>query len=191
MTATSQTTDEGAPLEQAAAAPAQVSPGEIAGSLIGGLAADRCGECDEELAPDQRYCVECGTRRGKATLPLATTAVAVESAGPLAASERSGGGTSPRMLVLVGVVTLLLALGVGILIGQSIAPTVHVTVAGGASVSGASNSGTTGSGSKATSGGTKTSSSSYGNDIGTTCSAGTAGCVNGKQSGNLFGGSGG
>ncbi len=186
MTATRHTMEDGS--SESAATPAEaIPPSEIAGSLIGGLALDRCGVCDAELASDQRYCVECGTRRGRSTLPPAVSTDQRQDPGAAAAVDRRGAASTSRMLALVAIVTLLLALGVGILIGQSIAPTVHVSVGGGAPVS---SSGTAGTGSskggagKSTSGG----SGAYGDSIGTTCTGNQAGCVNGKQTGNLFGG---
>jgi hypothetical protein len=61
---------------------------------------DRCGVCGTPLAHDQRYCVECGERRGQSRFPVAPPA-------PPAQSRRARAK---------GV--LLLAIGLGVLIGR-------------------------------------------------------------------------
>ncbi|HET9074926.1 MAG TPA: zinc ribbon domain-containing protein [Solirubrobacteraceae bacterium] len=108
--------------------------------LISAAASDRCGQCGAELAPDQRYCVECGTRRGRArfTLPSRTPAPA-----PVLAPRRAAFGPPPEpgvpmisssAALLATIAVLLLAMGVGVLIGNSghSANASKVTVIGGA-----------------------------------------------------------
>jgi len=79
---------------------------------------DQCANCGARLAGDQRYCVECGERRGKPRYPLSATA---PSSGGI--SMRGGARRRPRMTangtLIAGVGTLLLAMGVGVLIGRS------------------------------------------------------------------------
>lgn len=111
--------------------------------LIGSLA-DRCASCDAPLASDQRYCIQCGERRGQRRFSTTTM-----TAQPAPESQRvvqtsavpprrrvSGGGT-----LIAGIATLLLAMGVGVEIGgigqtgnrggtRAAAPTV-ITVNGG------------------------------------------------------------
>lgn len=80
---------------------------------------DRCASCGAQLAVDQRYCVECGARRGQARFTLA-------------GGDAQGGSTpqgppkkkpffkelSSSATLLAGIATLLLAMGVGFLIGN-------------------------------------------------------------------------
>jgi hypothetical protein len=81
-------------------------------------ASDRCATCSAPLASDQRYCLACGERRGKARFSLPSTAPA---ASPAAAPGRDR--RPPRLssggALIAGVGTLLLALGVGVLIGRT------------------------------------------------------------------------
>ena len=92
-----------------------------------GVPGDACTTCGSALSPDQRYCLSCGTRRSGANLhfqqilaadaaaqaPAASTAQAAGGAGT--------GGAAPRssMPALASIACLLLALGVGVLIGKS------------------------------------------------------------------------
>jgi F0F1-type ATP synthase membrane subunit c/vacuolar-type H+-ATPase subunit K len=133
------------------------------------------------MAVDQRYCVECGTRRGKPRFALADAPVAAPAATPV---PQAAGGWS-RLSAALAVIAVLLALGVGVLIGNStqasLKQPVKVQVTGGALSS------ATGSGSR--SGATTTpKSSASGGSSPKSCTKGTAGCKNGKQTGNFFGG---
>lgn len=103
---------------------------------------EQCGSCGAHLARDQRYCVECGDRRGKPRLPFMDGRPR-QAPAPAAAPppRRRRGSASPGATLVAGVGTLVLALGVGVLIGRSggsgdggraAAPAVQVvTVAGG------------------------------------------------------------
>jgi hypothetical protein len=78
------------------------------------------------MAADQRYCLECGHRRGDPRLPFMDAVVfmdamrqpAVAASAPAPPRERR-----PRMsanaTLVAGVATLVLAIGVGVLIGRS------------------------------------------------------------------------
>ncbi len=148
-------------------------------SLLGGtVAGDVCEVCGSRMAPDQRYCVECGTRRGKPRFSLQPAARAESGVEPVAARPRRVGWTSSTTL-LAGIATLLLALGVGVLIGESGSSTpkpagIHVVVngGGGSSSGGAtstpSSSGSTGSSSTSSgsshSSGSKTKAKSSGSN---------------------------
>ena len=103
------------------------------------VAGDQCPACGATLAADQRYCIECGERCGPPNYPAVATRA--QAAGN-AVSDRSRRFTPSSGTTLVaGVATLLLALGVGVLIGhqaksgnQPVAakqPVQVVTVAGG------------------------------------------------------------
>jgi hypothetical protein len=187
---------------------------------------DRCANCGHPLASDQRYCVNCGERRGKPRFTLAdppeqqTEAVKAASPRPPRRPRASAGFT-----LIAGVATLLLAMGVGVLIGHNgsagskvaaSGPTVikldttsPTTAAGtpGATTTPASHSGTkskAGKGAKASAKKTKVvvqKAAAAAKQVvggsanvaaptattGSSCTAGTAGCQNGKLTGNYFG----
>lgn len=75
-----------------------------------------CAACGAALAAEQRYCLECGERRGPSQLS-ALQARAPDS------SPVPAGRPRPRLsantALIAGVGTLLLALGIGVLIGRS------------------------------------------------------------------------
>jgi hypothetical protein len=145
-------TDLMPPTTEAATTPDLVAPG----------ASDLCANCQAPLASDQRYCVNCGERRGKPRQLFQPTA----SKAPAPASPkrerrpRASAGTT----LIAGVATLLLAMGVGVLIGQNgtsspkqaaaAAPQV-VTVNGGGSSGGSGSTATASTGSKSKHGGKK------------------------------------
>ncbi len=108
-----------------------------------GASGEPCSTCGALLAADQRYCLNCGARRTDARLAfkeilaskgaavvgvegtagdygIAPTAGAPPTAPPLgAASRRGDGGNRSGLAALGGLACLLLALGVGVLIGNS------------------------------------------------------------------------
>jgi hypothetical protein len=76
------------------------------------------------MAVDQRYCLECGQRRGDPRLPFMDAVVLMDAvqrpsqaAPPPPRKKRKG--ISPNAALIAGVGTLLLALGIGVLIGRS------------------------------------------------------------------------
>ena len=90
-----------------------------------------CRSCGAPLAADQRYCLQCGARRAEARLPfLEILARQVPASGAAGAAGEttvtrtttSGAGNwftrlSTNTAAVAGVACLLLALGVGVLIG--------------------------------------------------------------------------
>jgi hypothetical protein len=197
---------------------------------------DHCINCGAPLASDQRYCVNCGERRGKPRFALAAdpqTAVQEVATTTSSSSSPRRPRTSAGFNLIAGIATLLLALGVGVLIGhsnsgsstakQAAAP--NITINGGGSANGsastAASSGSTGSNggntnsakkskkgsstkaaktpavskvvvqkaqeaaSKVTGGSAKTAGATA--QQGDACTDGTAGCQNGKLTGNYFG----
>jgi hypothetical protein len=85
-----------------------------------------CRTCGAPLAADQRYCLQCGSRRAEARLPfldiLARQVPVAAPAGVRAVETRRGAlGVVQRFgtnaAAVAGVACLLLALGVGVLIG--------------------------------------------------------------------------
>ncbi len=91
---------------------------------------ESCAACGAPLAGDQRYCLECGERR----VPISSVLLGGPPSGGLAQpqtpppappsgsvpAEEAGRGNA--VTVLAGVGVLLLAMGVGVLIGRSSAP---------------------------------------------------------------------
>jgi hypothetical protein len=88
-----------------------------------GAQGEPCASCGASLAGDQRYCLECGARRVDARIPFRDILARQGAAGPpqapvVRAYPKEHGGPS-GVTFLVGLVALLLALGVGVLIGRS------------------------------------------------------------------------
>jgi hypothetical protein len=96
--------------------------------------AEPCAGCGAALASDQRYCLECGERRAPissvllgGTEPASSPQSGHASTpptppGPLLEPGQSSAGGAPRgntVTVIAGVGVLLLAMGVGVLIGRS------------------------------------------------------------------------
>jgi hypothetical protein len=86
---------------------------------------DQCASCGALLAADQRYCLECGQRRGDPRLPFMDAVVLMDAvkrpaqAAPPSPPKKKRTGISPNAALIAGVGTLLLALGIGVLIGRS------------------------------------------------------------------------
>jgi hypothetical protein len=110
---------------------------------------EQCSACGAPMAPDQRYCLQCGERNGPARVPALDGARQHTDETPARSPQRPR--TSVNTALIAGVGTLLLALGVGVLIGRSsngstakAPPPQVVTVAGGGGASGTAGTGTTG-----------------------------------------------
>jgi hypothetical protein len=78
------------------------------------------------MASDQRYCLECGQRRGDPRLPFMDAVTLMDAVQrsrqappPEPPKRKRGGGVSPNTALITGIGTLLLALGIGVLIGRS------------------------------------------------------------------------
>ncbi|HKB51589.1 MAG TPA: hypothetical protein VKC63_09175 [Solirubrobacterales bacterium] len=85
---------------------------------------DQCASCGALLAVDQRYCLECGQRRGDPRLPFMDAVVLMDAVqrpaqAPPPPPKKKRTGISPNAALIAGVGTLLLALGIGVLIGRS------------------------------------------------------------------------
>ncbi|MCW2986537.1 MAG: hypothetical protein JWR63_4107, partial [Conexibacter sp.] len=87
-----------------------------------------CRTCGAPLAADQRYCLQCGTRRAEARLPFldilarqvpqgAATVIETTTVRPTTGPTAWLGRLSTNAAAVAGVACLLLALGVGVLIG--------------------------------------------------------------------------
>jgi len=79
---------------------------------------DRCGACGAPLAHDQRYCVECGERRGASRFPAGEPAGEAPPRRARAARAPRGQRISSGTTLVAGVGVLLLAIGLGVLIGR-------------------------------------------------------------------------
>lgn len=151
------------PAGPAGAAPIQTS------AVPGG---DQCANCGAPLAGDQRYCLQCGQRRGDPRLPFMDAVVLMDAVQrsqqgppppPPAKKQRSG--ISPNAALITGIGVLLLALGLGVLIGRSgdnsttasapAAPQVITVNEGGGGSGGGNNEGGGGSTKGASTGSTK------------------------------------
>jgi hypothetical protein len=140
---------------------------EAAGNSQAGLltsaSSDRCSNCGAQLAPDQHYCVVCGERRGRARFASAMFGSQALSA-PEPAALPVGGAVRtsrypPAATLIAGIAVLLIAMGLGILIGHDSSgsrtlapqPKVNVTVNGGGGSGSSAGSNTTASSSNPTS----------------------------------------
>jgi hypothetical protein len=121
MAGTDSTTHDVTPAGDAtiahATVPLEVVPA-VAPQPLAASAGDRCGSCGNSLAPDQRYCVECGERRGAARFAPPAPAAAARTE-PVRTGRRRQPAIGSGGTLIAGVATLLLAMGVGVLIGQS------------------------------------------------------------------------
>ncbi|HTC61015.1 MAG TPA: hypothetical protein VK691_12990 [Solirubrobacteraceae bacterium] len=129
------------------------------------VTSERCAQCTAPLAPDQRYCLHCGAPRAHVNGPISggrPGGPSPQTASPSQAASPSGVPQSPppgapgvplgtppgfsaastanrnnTLALLAGVGVLLLAMGVGVLIGRASAGTAKVPPAQVISVGGA------------------------------------------------------
>ncbi len=94
---------------------------------------ESCAVCAAPLADDQRYCLECGERRNPISSVLlggppkhgeqqSSASVSPPSAPPAIPGQggsSADGGRGSAVTVIAGVGVLLLAMGIGVLIGRS------------------------------------------------------------------------
>jgi hypothetical protein len=141
MSATTRKPDDGSvgagPEEPVAAA---VEHGSAELQFSAAAASRKCSACGAEMADDQRYCVECGTRRGA---PRFTTSLG--KAGTSGVPAAKTGTRFSAQLVLLAVIALLLAFGVGILVGHGSTSTITVSTPAAAQSSTTPSSGGSGS----------------------------------------------
>jgi predicted nucleic acid-binding Zn ribbon protein len=111
---------------------------------------EMCPSCGAAMATDQRYCLECGQRRGDPRLPFMDAVVLMDAVkrppqAPPPPPKKKRSSVSPNAALIAGVGTLLLALGIGVLIGrsghqevaQTSAPAQVITVGGSGDAGGA------------------------------------------------------
>jgi hypothetical protein len=90
---------------------------------------ESCPNCNARMAADQRYCLNCGHRRGDPRLPFMDAVTFMESMSappgggtPPPPAPSSGGGNSrmnANAALIAGVATLVLAVGLGFLLGHN------------------------------------------------------------------------
>ena len=110
---------------------ATVSTESIASPLQSAAPAESCPSCGAPIAADQRYCLECGERRAPMSSvllggpPSSSAPEPSRAVSPFAQGGSSADGAWQRgntLTVIAGVGVLLLAMGVGVLIGRASAP---------------------------------------------------------------------
>jgi hypothetical protein len=114
------------PTTQVTAPMASVPPAATAAhSSLVPTTGEQCPACGALMAADQRYCLECGQRRGEPRLPFMDAVVLMDTVvkGPRQTPPPPPRKRRPRLsanaTLIAGIGTLLLALGVGVLIGRS------------------------------------------------------------------------
>ena len=88
---------------------------------------EQCPSCGMAVAADQRYCLHCGQRCGEPRLPFMNAVTFMDAmrapseavAGPAPQPQPRRRRISSNAALIAGVGTLLLAMGVGVLIGHS------------------------------------------------------------------------
>src|SRR4051794_29867784 len=88
---------------------------------------EQCPSCGMAVATDQRYCLHCGQRCGEPRLPFMNAVTFMDAmrtpsealAAPTPPPQPRRRRISPNAALIAGVGTLLLAMGVGVLIGHS------------------------------------------------------------------------
>lgn len=184
---------------------------------------EQCSSCGAHVAADQRYCLHCGARCGDPRLPFMSAVTFMDAmkapagAGASSPPPRRQRRVSPNMALFATIGVLLLAMGVGVLIGRSGNRPVATTAAAPQviKVGGSGEEATAGSKSEAGAGkigGTtkkaskkvlKKEASSQtdtedvlhskvplaptGTQVGDSCPEGSAGCKGGEFTGKFFG----
>jgi hypothetical protein len=85
---------------------------------------ERCPSCGAHVAADQRYCLSCGTRCGEPRLPVMDAVTFMDAMrqphqAPPPAAQGTQRRVSPNTALFATIGVLLLAMGVGVLIGRS------------------------------------------------------------------------
>jgi hypothetical protein len=88
---------------------------------------EQCPSCGMTVATDQRYCLHCGQRCGEPRMQFMNAVTFMDAmrapseavAGPAPQPQPRRRRISPNAALIAGVGTLLLAMGVGVMIGHS------------------------------------------------------------------------
>jgi hypothetical protein len=106
-----------AKLPAADAANGQPTTTELEPSLTPS-AREQCPICGAAVAPDQRYCVECGQRLAQARPPLMSEGLQRTAIAPTRPPRKPRFQTSPSGALIGGIATLLIAMGIGVYVGS-------------------------------------------------------------------------
>lgn len=128
MSATTRTPDDGSAAADPESTADVIETGSPAPQFAAVAASQKCSVCGAEMADDQRYCVECGTRRGA---PRFTTSLS--DAGTRGVPAAPKGLRLSAQVVLLAVIAVLVAFGVGILVGHDSSSTINVSAPAAAS----------------------------------------------------------
>jgi hypothetical protein len=110
---------------KASSTPAGASDATTINHSLVSASSEHCPSCGSIVAADQRYCLHCGQRCGEPRLPFMNAVTFMDSMKAPAQAEASSPPPkqrrrlSPNAALIAGVGTLLLAMGVGVLIGHS------------------------------------------------------------------------
>lgn len=204
--------------------PQPPAPTGTAGTHSLAQSGEQCSSCGAHVAAGQRYCLHCGARCGDPRLPFMSAVTFMDAmkapAGGGASSpppHRQQRRMSPNMALFATIGVLLLAMGVGVLIGRSgnhqVASTAPaqpqiIKVGGGgeettATTNGEAGTGKTGGGKKVTKKKLESAAKSSTDSekilhskvpiappetqLGDSCKEGVAGCKGGKFTGEFFG----
>ena len=182
---------------------------------------EHCPSCGMVVASDQRYCLRCGQRCGEPRLPFMNAVTFMDAmrtpsealAAPAPPVQPPRRRISPNAALIAGVGTLLLAMGVGVLIGHSgnqsvatnaAAPAQVITVHGGGEAETSSTAKQAGTGGNKSKGAKKKAETGQGAEEvlkpsagvklppataqpGSKCESGAAGCKGGEFTGEFFG----
>lgn len=112
------------PAQPVAQPPQPPPPATAATHSMVATSTEQCPSCGVHVAPDQRYCLACGARCGEPRLPIMDAVTFMDSMKqPRQASspppQRPQRRVSPNMALFATIGVLLLAMGVGVLIGRS------------------------------------------------------------------------
>jgi len=111
------------PRHQPGAQPPPGSPATAAHHSLVAATGEQCPSCGHPVASDQRYCLSCGQRRGDPRLPFMNAVTFMDAMKRPAATSPppppKRRRLSPNAALIASVGTLLLAMGVGVLIGRS------------------------------------------------------------------------
>jgi hypothetical protein len=104
--------------------PTETSPATAVHHSLVAATGEQCPSCGNPVASDQRYCLQCGQRCGEPRLPFMNAVTFMDAmkrptAAPPSPPKAKRRGVSPNAALITGVGTLLLAMGVGVLIGRS------------------------------------------------------------------------
>jgi hypothetical protein len=138
-------TDAGGASTESTPAASGAPTKEVRPSVLGSTH-EQCSACGTPMASDQRYCLACGERNGPARVPALNGPQRTDQTPAARSPQRPRGSVNTALIAGVG--TLLLALGVGVLIGRSsnnstakTPPPQVVTVAGGGGSAGSAGTG--------------------------------------------------